>query len=185
MVRRASNPERIPQLNEALRWLRESQRLTQEDVAELAGISKVYYGQIERADASKYPSVEVLAAISGALSVDEQRIRELAELKPWDTTIMSRTLKKSKSTLRMHPDKYAPSRHSLAASNDLFDQVSQEAITMFSEGEESAVAASTYYAGIPSPTDEEDAEVLSIFNQLDRNDQLTVLGMLRSLARKQ
>ena len=51
-----------------LRGLRHERKLTQEDVAEITGISARYIGSIERARVS--PSVTVLGKLANALEVD-------------------------------------------------------------------------------------------------------------------
>ncbi len=51
-----------------LRRIRRSQKLTQEDLAERAGLSARYIGSIERADVSA--SVTVLGQLAGALDTD-------------------------------------------------------------------------------------------------------------------
>jgi transcriptional regulator with XRE-family HTH domain len=51
-----------------LRRVRHQKKLTQEDLAELAGLSMRYIGAVERADVSA--SVTVLGRIADALGVD-------------------------------------------------------------------------------------------------------------------
>ena len=51
-----------------LRRLRHERKLTQEDIAELTGMSSRYIGSIERARVS--PSVTVLGKLADALKVD-------------------------------------------------------------------------------------------------------------------
>lgn len=59
-----------------LRRLRHAQGLTQEDIAELTGLSARYVGSIERAKVS--PSVTVLGKIAQALQVDPCRLLDHA-----------------------------------------------------------------------------------------------------------
>lgn len=55
-----------------LRRLRHERGLTQEDLAERAGISSRYIGAVERADVSA--SVTILGQIAGALSVEPSEL---------------------------------------------------------------------------------------------------------------
>jgi transcriptional regulator with XRE-family HTH domain len=55
-----------------LRQVRNSQRLTQEELAERSGLSARYIGAIERADVSA--SVSVLGRLAEALAVEPEKL---------------------------------------------------------------------------------------------------------------
>ncbi len=59
--------ERLDALSSRLREIRARRRLSQEDVADLASLSRGFYGGIERA--RENPSIKVLWAIADALEV--------------------------------------------------------------------------------------------------------------------
>jgi transcriptional regulator with XRE-family HTH domain len=63
-----------------LRRLRHAKRMTQEELAERAGLSARYVGRIERADVSA--SVTVLGRIAEALEVEAAELVRAAASKP-------------------------------------------------------------------------------------------------------
>lgn len=149
MKRGRTRIDKIEDLPGALLWLRGETRLTQEKFAEAAGISKVYYGEVERGD--KYPSDDVLSKILDALMIDLDRLKTVASTRPWDQMAYARSYEMSKPRMRKKdPDELSA----------LFSKIDPFA-----------------------PTDTESAELLAIYSKLGRSDQLTVLGVARSLGK--
>jgi transcriptional regulator with XRE-family HTH domain len=63
-----------------LRRIRHAKEMTQEDLAEAAGLSARYVGAIERAD--KSPSVSVLGRIADALMIDPRELIQPVRPRP-------------------------------------------------------------------------------------------------------
>ena len=64
--------ERKNQFGQELRKLREKAQYTQDELAELAGISASYVSQLETGE--KYPTDRVIGKLSGALDIPENRL---------------------------------------------------------------------------------------------------------------
>jgi transcriptional regulator with XRE-family HTH domain len=63
-----------------LRRVRHAKKMTQEELAEAAGLSARYVGDIERAD--KSPSVSVLGRIADALTIDPAELIKPVKPRP-------------------------------------------------------------------------------------------------------
>jgi transcriptional regulator with XRE-family HTH domain len=196
MGRGKSNPEKIDSLPAAVKWLRQEQRLTQEELAQAAQMSKVYVGEIERG--SKYPSPEKLDQLCDALGVDMDRVRMVAKTHPWDMMLYSKDPMSSAYRVRKTPDELESLLFS--AEEPLTDQSEEQAVSKSvrrsrmagspppqiqtrSLSDMSMGHASFDAYSSPIPTDTESAELLAIYEKLSRNDQLTILGVARSLGK--
>ena len=67
-----------------LRRVRHAKKMTQEELAEAAGLSARYVGDIERAD--KSPSVSVLGRIADALMIDPAELIKPVKPRPGGKT---------------------------------------------------------------------------------------------------
>lgn len=65
-------------LGDTLRSERTARAMSQEDLAEAAGLSRNYYGSVERGE--KMPSVQTLIQIAGALKLTGASVLEKAKL---------------------------------------------------------------------------------------------------------
>lgn len=184
MGQNASNPEKVPDLGRALRWVREEQRLTQDEIADAVteageSLSKVYYGQIERGE--RYPSAKKLDAICASMDTDAERVHLVAVTRPWERMLSKKAplgLSMDKARYRVRGDKLSPRASAKYDSRALAD----ESEAMFEMQMHSL--ADLPAATSPAPPDTETAELLAIFQRLPRNDQLTILGMVRALGRQ-
>jgi transcriptional regulator with XRE-family HTH domain len=195
MGRGRSSEEKIPGLGEALKWLREDQRATQQEIADASGLSKVYYGQIERGE--RYPAPQPMEDLCRALGVDEQRVKIVAATRPWEQlayesrSASAYRVRKKPVELDAFMDMDEPQlemqveRQSLVESSDkgMFSRRRRSAAVPFGRSMD-AVEVSASVAPTPAlPIDTDSAELMAIYQKLSRTDQLTVLGVARSLGR--
>lgn len=67
-------------MREILKRERVKQNLTQKELADKAGISRVHYTQIENASNNKNPSLEVALKIKRALNYDDDNLFLLSDV---------------------------------------------------------------------------------------------------------
>ncbi len=78
------DPAAHPGLPDALRWLRHEARLTQAQAAQGAGLSVIYYKQLELGH--RRPSAEALERVAAALGSSRGGLAALLARPPWGTT---------------------------------------------------------------------------------------------------
>lgn len=195
MAKRVPDDEKIANLSDALRWLREGQRLRQADLAGASGVSQVYVGQIERG--TSYPSHDALAKIETALGVDRAYVEEVAKNRPWemlpyatssaepplaDTDVLAVAAFADASYI-------APQRSSMRVRRSISKAALGAIEVQNMDVQALASSHSLVSSGMPlartaeTPVDSDSAELMAIYKRLGRPDQLTLLGVARSLGR--
>jgi transcriptional regulator with XRE-family HTH domain len=122
MARGPLNKYEHPELPNALSWLRNRLKMTQREVAEAAGISQVYYSQIERGALSaegltKFPSVPTLDLVLGAVNSDFDELEGLLVHKPWTETPQTQARSNRASSGTPRPDGYSEVKAHLTAAS--------------------------------------------------------------------
>ncbi|MGH2885830.1 MAG: helix-turn-helix domain-containing protein [Solirubrobacteraceae bacterium] len=158
-----------PELPNALGWLRGRVRMTQSEVAQAAGITSVYYSQLERGavnseGSAKYPSVSALQSVLQALSSDMDELDGLLAHKPWVDT--PETLRRASRMNRASPRPALYGEVKLASA--------PAATTRTPPSPDDTQSATTAIRGVI-------AEASDILSQVSEQERITALAYLRSL----
>lgn len=85
------------EIGKALRYYRKLGKLTQAQVADMAGVNEKYYGEIERGESS--PTIERLELISFSLGVN---IQQLVGYTPLEDVVIEEQTSEMKPKIEIH-----------------------------------------------------------------------------------